>query len=49
MPYNLLQEKLRQLVLRCLSADPACRPSMEEVQRELEQQQEDLQALLTAH
>ncbi len=39
---------LRQLVLRCLNVDPASRPSMEEVQRELEQQERDLQALFTA-
>ena len=42
------EEKLRQLVLRCLNVDPACRPSMEEVQRELEQQERDFQALFTA-
>jgi hypothetical protein len=42
------EEKLRQLVLRCLNVDPASRPSMEEVQRELEQQERDLQALFTA-
>jgi serine/threonine protein kinase len=45
---NSPEEKLRQLVLRCLSADPACRPSMEEVQRALKQQEKDLQALITA-